>query len=143
MSGRYASYWNAFLFALSSEALPLYCPQRSYGKVMFSQACVTKSVHRGVYPSMHWDRQPSWSDTSLVRPLPWSETPLADIPLGKHPIPSDRYRPRQTLLPQRPLQRTVRILLECILCYHISLNRMNLDAFGLTIQIREISKRLD
>ena len=52
-----------------------YRPQRSYGKVIFSQACVKNSVHRGeVSASVH-----AW-----IHPSPW-----ADTPLDKHP-------PRQT-----------------------------------------------
>ena len=66
-----------------------YRPQRSCGKVMFSQACVKNSVHSGgggeVYPSMHWGRHP-WADT-----------------------------------PRRPLQRTVRILLECFLVHFMQI----------------------
>ena len=34
---------------------------------MLSQVCLKDSVHRGcgggVYPSMHWNRLPSWTDT--------------------------------------------------------------------------------
>ena len=43
-----------------------------YGKVMFLHLSLNHSVHggRGVYPSMHWGRQPS---------------ARADIPLGRHP----------------------------------------------------------
>ena len=46
-----------------------YRSQRSCGKVMFSQACVKDSVHRGgVYPSMHWasppGQTPPWADTA-------------------------------------------------------------------------------
>ena len=43
-------------------------PKRSCGKVMFSQACVKNSVHRGVHPL---GRQPP------------GQTP----PLGRHPLP--------------------------------------------------------
>ena len=111
---------------------------------MFSQASVILFTG-GVYPSMHWDRQPPspldrhppgqtphWSDTPLVRHSSWS-----DIPPGQTPPQSDNP-PSQTLPlwsdtppgqthtcadtppgrhtpPRRPLQRMVRILLECIL----------------------------
>ena len=57
--GRYASYWNAFLFVLnltsySSLKVTCYRLQRSCSKVMFSQACVKNSVHSGgLSPSMH------------------------------------------------------------------------------------------
>ena len=92
---------------------------------MFLQTYVKNSVNGGcVYPSMHWTgcvcvssmhwagdgRHPPpadtpWADTSLQQtPLgqtPPGRDPQADTLLGKHPLP-----------PQRPLQRTVRILLE-------------------------------
>ena len=116
---------------------------RSCGKVMFSQACVKNSVHRegGVYPSMHWGthlplpsacwdthhlgQTPPWAD---ITP-PWADTPFpgqTPLPLGRHPSPwTDTPSPRQTYplgrpppRPRRPLQRTVRILLECILVSH-------------------------
>ena len=51
--------------------------KRSYGKVMFSQACVKNSVHRGRC-------KPPWADTPLGRhPVPPRQTPL----LGRHPPP--------------------------------------------------------
>ena len=58
MSRGYASYWNAFLLPSANEV---------WGKVIFSQACVIPSVHRGGglasqyalgrggwLPSIHW-----------------------------------------------------------------------------------------
>ena len=72
----------------------------SCGKVMFSQACVRNSVHGG-------GRCTLIGQTHLL----WTHTPsLADTPFTHtHPnTPPDR-RPRW------PLQRMVRILLECIL----------------------------
>ena len=44
----------------------------------------------------------------LVKHPPGQTHPEADNPLGRHP-------PGQTPPPRRPLQRTIRILLECIL----------------------------
>ena len=79
----------------------------SCGKVMFSQACVKNSVHRGggctpPRQTPPLDRHPGqttpWADTPLV------DTPWANTPPGRHP-PSIR----------RPLRRSVRILPECIL----------------------------
>ena len=60
-----------------------------------------------------------------VRKHPPRQTPpgqLADTPLSRHPredtTPMGRHAPGQTPLPGRqPLQRTVRILLECILVF--------------------------
>ena len=65
--------------------------KRSCRKVMFSQACVKKSVHGGVCI-------PSCTG--------------ADTPLGRHP--PRQTPPGQTPPSRRLLQRTVRILLECI-----------------------------
>ena len=76
-----------------------YRPQRSCGKVIFSQVSVSHSVDRGcVYPSMHWGRHPP------RRHLPRQTPRSCKHPPGQTP-PSSR----------RLLQRTVRILLECIL----------------------------
>ena len=91
---------------------------------MFSEACVKNSVHRGdVCPSACWDthslgRQPPTGQTTPQADTPRQTPPCTDTPLGKHPPgrhpPLGRHHPTgQT--PQRPLQRTVRILLECIL----------------------------
>ena len=106
--------------------------KQSCGKVMFSQACVKNSVHRGeVYthplsPGRQADpppdRQPPWLTTSgqttpQANNSPWADTHpgqaqpnWADTPqLGKH---------SQADIPptiRRPLKRTVSILLECIL----------------------------
>ena len=72
------------------QQVHIYRPQRSCSKVIFSQACVKNSVHggRGVCLSACWDTPP-WTDP----------------PHGQTPPPPSR----------RLLQRTVRILLECIL----------------------------
>ena len=43
--GRYTSYWNAFLFKWDfTSVLRIFT---AWGKVIFSQACVKNSVHRG------------------------------------------------------------------------------------------------
>ena len=95
--------------------------KRSCGKVMFSQACVKKSVHRGVYtPPPGQTARPPRADSPLGRHHPGQ---TGRHPLGRH-LPLGRHPPRQTgrhPTPQadtprirRPLQQTVRILLECI-----------------------------
>ena len=54
-----------------------YRPQHSCGKVMFLHLSVSHSVHRGMYPRMHWGRHP------LGRHIPVCTG--ADIPLlGRH-----------------------------------------------------------
>ena len=61
-----------------------YCPRRSYGKVIFSQACVKNSVRGGVCLSACWDTPPPWADnpqadTPWVDTHPWADTPhIAD-----------------------------------------------------------------
>ena len=53
-----------------------------------------------VYPSMHWGRHP-----------------LADAPGQTLPLPGSQHPPWADTPPRQPLQRTVRILLECILVF--------------------------
>ena len=62
-----------------------YCPQHSYGKVMFLHLSVSHSVHRGL----------SGRHTSPGR------HPQADTPLGRHP-PGRHTTPGQTPLGQKP-----------------------------------------
>ena len=74
---------------------------------MFSQACVKNSVHRcRVYPNMHWGRYPNTQRIlGYTTPPPsacWDTHPPGQTPLVDNPS-------------RRPLQRTVRILLESIL----------------------------
>ena len=81
-----------------------YRPQRSCGKVIFSQASVSHSVHRG---------------GCLADTPPWADTPWADhtpgqthSPPGRHPrvdSPLGRHPPGQTPPGRRLLQRTVRM----------------------------------
>ena len=72
--------------------------KRSCGKVMFSQACVKNSVHMVA----------GWCVCVCLPDTPSRQTPPGQTPaLGRHsPTPG-----------RRPLQRTVRILLECILFF--------------------------
>ena len=92
------------------------------GKVMFSHASVVLStgeggfylwVGLGVYTPLGQIPPP----LGQTRP-PWTDTPLGRDPSGRHPLPG---RPPWTDTPpgrhppRRPLQRTVHILLECIL----------------------------
>ena len=58
--------------------------KRSFGKVMFSQACVKNSVHRGVrgrctYPLPPARQMPPGQTPPLGRhPPPWADTPRSD-----------------------------------------------------------------
>ena len=136
-----------------------YRPQRSRGKVTFSQACVNNSVHRGVSAPVHaeihtapwvpgqtplWVDSPSGqtpsgqtpppgqtppgqtplqADTASGRHFPvqapsWADTPpWVDTPMGTHPQLGTHPPPPHSPSPRRPLHRTVRILLECILVF--------------------------
>ena len=73
-----------------------YRPQRIYGKVIFSQACVKNSVHGGVSVSVH-----------------------AGIHTPPEAHPREAHTHTQKHTPRWSLQRTVRILLECflVLCF--------------------------
>ena len=124
-----------------------YRPQRSCGKVMFSQASVILSG--GVYgrqpPGKHPPgrippgRHPSWADTSPRQTPPHPvhagiHTPYL-VHAGIHipcPVHAGIHAPLQ-----RPLQRTVRILLECILVIEISWHKSYSSQFN--ICIRQIS----
>ena len=71
-------------------------------------------------------RHPHWTDTPLGRHLPW-QTPLGQTPPWSDPPQADTPCVRQTPLGRHPrppsrrlLQRTVRILLECILVIMLS-----------------------
>ena len=79
------------------------------GKEMFSQVFVKNSVHGGCIPAC------TWADTH-----PWANTPPGQTPLGQTPGPPWAGTPPcpvpARIHPTRlPLQRTIRILLECIL----------------------------
>ena len=68
---------------------------------MFLHLSVSHCVHSGgVCFSACWETHPSW------------QTPLGRHPLGRHPW---KDTPGQTPPSRWPLQRTVRILLECFL----------------------------
>ena len=92
----------------------------SCGKVMFSQACIKNSVHRGDMSSGSGGCTPP-----RQTPTPQEDTPPGRHPApGRHPLQADtphRQTPppsRQRHPPRRPPQRTVRILLECILLFN-------------------------
>ena len=94
-------------------------PQRSCGKVMFSQVsdilftggrgsgCVWQTPLGRHLPGRH---SPHWANTPRQTP-PGQTSPGQTLPpLGKHPVHAGiRW----------PLQRTLCILLECILVWHI------------------------
>ena len=86
--------------------------KRSCGKVMFLHLSVSHSVHRGGEVYTPPGRHPS----GQTHKPPGQTPPLArHTPhLGRHCHPQPPPPGRPTT-PRQPLQRTVRILLECIL----------------------------
>ena len=126
---RYASFWNTFLFSFMSITLYSFCrPQRSWGQGnVFTPVCHSVHRGRGCLPQCMLGYTPPWADT-----LPWVDTPQADAPsLGRHPphwadtplwvdTPSQTDTPSQadtSPTSRRLLQRTIRVLLECILVF--------------------------
>ena len=107
--------------------------KRSCGKVVFSQACVQNSVGGGGGALPWTDRQTS--------PLGKHPLPAADTPLSAHPHQS-RLHPLGRPPFRRPLQRTVCILLECVLvnyvycgkCHRGSLNVLTCSTIQLANQ---------
>ena len=92
-----------------------YRPQRSWGKVIFPQACVILFTG-GVCLSACWDTTPSGTDTP--EQTPWEQTP--PCPLGADTPPTPRADPPgadtplvQSMLGDTVNARAVRILLEC------------------------------
>ena len=107
----------------------IYCPQQSWGKVMFFQASVIL-LTGGVCLSACWDTThppeqtpPLGADTLLEQTLPprSRHPPRADPP-SRHP-PRGRYPPprEQSMLGDTVNARAVRILLECNLVMGIML----------------------
>ena len=122
-----------------------YRPQRSWAKVIFSQACVKKSVHtggEGVCLSACWDTLPpdqAEPPPGPGRPSPGTDTtlppgpgrpPRADPPRPGRPTPpGSRHPPDQadpppgSRLQHTVYERPVRILLECILVFLVFATR--------------------
>ena len=88
----------------------LSCYRPQVAKVMFLQVWVCP--HGGVCLSACWDTTPRANTPPGSRHPP----PRADTPQSRHP-PGEQIPPRGQTPPwdKRPLLRTVRILLECIL----------------------------
>ena len=100
-----------------------YCPQRSWGKVIFSEACVKNSVHKGggsgsvqAGPPQPRADTPPWEQTpppgaDTPSPPSWEQTPDTPLIRSRHP-------PEQCMLGDTGNKRAVRILLECILVHN-------------------------
>ena len=112
-SGRYASYWNSFLLAGFITVCNVVAT-----RLCFHRRVSFCSQGGGMYHSMHWAGTPLRADT------PWANTPPPGLtPPGRRPLAQCMlgYTPPCPVHTgihthtRRPLQRTVRILLECIL----------------------------
>ena len=108
---------------------------------MFSQACVKNSVQGGgVQPSLVGRHPPGQTP-------PWADTP-GQTPLGRHPLagthPPGQTPPTTPPHPRWPLQRTVCILLECILVDGIFLPKFvqYFPSFHGLLQIRSNTSQL-
>ena len=85
---------------------------------------VCHSVHGGCLPQCMLGYTPPQTDTPPGQTPPWADTPLGQTP---PPLPSRRL-----------LQRTVRILLECILVFF---NENNLELLTPYAEIITLTKR--
>ena len=106
-----------------SSYFPIYYHlQRSWGKVIFSQARVKNSVQGGMSGQTH----PGVSDTPIGADIPQEQTPpprpeQTPLPKCRHspreqtPPPGRHPLPEQCMLGDAGNKRGVRILLECIL----------------------------
>ena len=93
-----------------------YRPQRSCGKVIFSQASFILSTEGGCLLQC------------MLGYKPPRQAPPSEDPLGRTPRPREGHPPKSTHTlqrthPRRSLQRTVRILLECFLVINIILTK--------------------
>ena len=76
------------MYKMISFATCCYRPQRSWGKVMFSQACVilftggSASVHAGIPPPPGADSTPPPEQTPREQTPPWEQTPPRTAPPG-------------------------------------------------------------
>ena len=84
---------------------PNYRPQRSWAKVIFSQACVKNSVHGGVSASVHAWIYPPGTRPPQTRAPPRTRHPPDQTPPDQtppRPDPPDQTPPEQTPPDQKP-----------------------------------------
>ena len=104
-----------------------YRPQRSWGKIIFSEACVRNSIHRGVSAPLHAGiHTPLGPEADTPPPQDQRQTPHPD-PRSRLPPSPPQSRPppgtdpqAQCMLGDTGNKRAVRILLECILVFGIN-----------------------
>ena len=106
--------WRRMVYGGSYETVIFHFYRLRCGKVIFSQASVILFTGRGgaaaIPPRTHTPR----IYTPSGRHTPWADTPLGHDPPGRHtPGHTPLWTDTQPL--EWLLQRTVRILLECIL----------------------------
>ena len=102
-----------------------YRPQRSWGKIIFSEACVRNSVHRGVSAPLHAGIHTPLGPEADTPPGPEADTPPGPQEQTPPPPPQSRPPPgtdpqAQCMLGDTGNKRAVRILLECILVFGIN-----------------------
>ena len=105
---RYILYWypETCCFLLLPPA------NEVWGKVIFSEACVKKSVHGGVCLSACWDTTPRpGTHTPQDQAPPGPDTPGDQASPRDHASPRDQAPPRAEHAGR--YKRAVRILLEC------------------------------
>ena len=97
---KYISQMRKLCTLVKKYVVFCYRPQRSCGKVIFSQACVKNSVHwgGGCLPQCMLGYTPradtpSRVDTPSDRQLPWADIPWQTLPPpgSRHPLPADGY----------------------------------------------------
>ena len=94
--------WQYFLsLVFFSFFYYYYRPQRSWAKVIFSQACVKNSVHRGGGGCL--PQCMLGYTTTTTHPLEQSPPDKADTPPGPDPLPPDRADPSRSGRPPTPL----------------------------------------
>ena len=121
-------YGESIRITLTLAKIPVsifyfYRPQQSWGKVIFSVACVKNSVKGGgggTWAGPPGQVHPSSRYTPLGKYTPWAgTTPRAGTPLVRYTprqVHSQAGTPRMAGTPPPMVnERAVRILLECIL----------------------------
>ena len=108
---------------------------------MFLHLFVSHSVHKGGEVYTPWADTPMQTSTPLARHSPWVDTLPGQTPhrqtTPRQTSPLARHIPRQTP-PRRSLQRTVRILLECIL---VVKKFWKTNSIGLTLTFALVSSQ--
>ena len=107
-----------------------YRPQRSWAKVIFSQACVKNSVHRGegVCLSACWDT-PTLEQTPLGADTPREQTPPGSRhPQSRHPPGADPLQKQTAAYGQRAAGTHPTGMHSCYFCCNVSNTKKSLNS---------------